>query len=228
MNTDAILECRDIHKAYRDGERNIPVLSGVHFKVMSGERVAIVGKSGSGKTTLMNHLGGLECPSQGEVFFDGINIHNITDERRGFLRNRLFGFIFQFHHLLPEFTALENVAMPLLIRNASIRETKELSAQALDKVGLKARMSHKPSQLSGGERQRVAVARALVTKPKCVLADEPTGNLDQESAAQVYELMMGLTAQVGTSFVVVTHDYDLAERMDRIVKLDHGQIHPFE
>lgn len=225
MKTKAVLKCDNIVKSYKDGDKIIPVLTGVNFEVAPKERVAIIGKSGSGKTTLINHLGGLDKPTQGKVYYQDTNIHTISDRERGLLRNRLFGFIFQFHHLLPEFNALENVAMPLLIRKSPIKEAKERSAQALEQVGLQERMLHKPSQLSGGERQRVAIARALVTRPQCILADEPTGNLDQESAQHVYELMMNLTQEVGTSFVIVTHDIDLAKRMDRIVKLDHGALH---
>lgn len=224
MSTNSVLFCDKIYKTYRDADREIPVLIGLDLQIKQGERVAIIGKSGTGKTTLINLLGGLERPSAGEIYYDGTDIHKISDRERGHLRNRLFGFIFQFHHLLPEFTALENVAMPLLLRKDPISLVKKLSQEALEQVGLGHRLTHKPNKLSGGERQRVAIARALVTKPQCVLADEPTGNLDQENAALVYELMLRLTEEVGTSFVIVTHDHDLAAKMDRIVQLDLGKL----
>lgn len=224
MSTDSVLTCKNLYKSYKDADKVVPVLMGLDFEISPGERVAIVGKSGSGKTTLINLLGGLEKPSSGNIYFEQTDIHTISDRKRGFLRNRLFGYIFQFHHLLPEFTALENVAMPLLIRGEQVGSARDASEHALKQVGLSHRLTHKPSQLSGGERQRVAIARALVTKPKCVLADEPTGNLDQETADSIYELMMQLTSDVGTSFVIVTHDEDLAFRMDRVVKLEKGQL----
>lgn len=224
MNIEPVLSCRNLLKTFKDGEKDIPVLLGIDFHVLPRERVAIIGKSGSGKTTLISLLGGLELPTQGQVLYEKTDIKTLSDDRRGYLRNHLFGYIFQFHHLLPEFTALENVAMPLLIRGTDCDEASALSEQALIQVGLEHRLTHKPNKLSGGERQRVAIARALVTKPKCILADEPTGNLDQDTATKVYDLMINLTKEVGTSFVVVTHDDDLAARMDRVVKLEHGKL----
>ncbi len=227
MNTNVILSCRDLHKSYQDGQSTIPILQGVEFDLHPGEKVAIIGKSGAGKTTLVNHLGGLERPTKGHVYYEGTDIHTLSDKRRGHLRNRLFGFVFQFHHLLAEFNALENVCMPLLLRDTPIATAKEMAFEALKQVELEHRVSHKPSKLSGGERQRVAIARALVTQPKCVLADEPTGNLDQDSAQHVYDLMMNLAQKVGTSFIVVTHDLDLAKRMDRVVLLEKGLLHHY-
>ena len=224
MINKPILSCRKLVKVFKDAEKNIPVLTGIDFHIAPRERVAIVGKSGSGKTTFVQLLGGLDKPTSGQIFFEDQDIHQISDRKRGFLRNHHLGYIFQFHHLLPEFTALENVAMPLLIRGLSVKEAKDLSLVALEQVSLGHRITHKPNKLSGGERQRVAIARALVTKPKCILADEPTGNLDQETAANIYQLMMDLTKEVGTSFVIVTHDNDLAKRMDRIVRLDMGHL----
>ncbi|HET9843111.1 MAG TPA: lipoprotein-releasing ABC transporter ATP-binding protein LolD [Gammaproteobacteria bacterium] len=224
MITDPILRCQGLHKIYKDAEKIIPVLSGIDFQVAPNEKIAIVGKSGSGKTTLIHLLGGLDRPSEGKIFFENTNIHHLSDRKLGFLRNHLFGYIFQFHHLLPEFTALENVAMPLLIRGIPIAQARERSDKALMQVGLDDRKTHKPNKLSGGERQRVAIARALVTKPKCIFADEPTGNLDQATATKIYDLMIQLAEEVGTSFVVVTHDDDLASRMDRVVRLEQGQL----
>ena len=221
-NLHPILQCENIKKVYQDVNRAVPVLDNVNFKVMPGESVAIVGRSGSGKTTLLNLLGGLETPTEGIVMLDNTNMHGMSDRKRGYLRNRVLGLIFQFHHLLPEFTALENVCMPLLIRGMAVKQATKMSKDVLEKVGLSHRESHKPAALSGGERQRVAIARALVTQPRCILADEPTGNLDHESADHVYDLMMQLTQSYGTSFVVVTHDLTLAKRMDRMVTLEKG------
>jgi len=219
-----ILKCENLKKTYQDADKYIQVLDNCNFSIHEGERVAIVGRSGSGKTTLVNLLGGLELPTSGEVIFNNTSLRSLSDRARGKLRNNFLGLIFQFHYLLPEFTALENVAMPLLIRGMATNKAKELSHNALDKVMLSHRTTHKPSQLSGGERQRVAIARAIVTRPKCVLADEPTGNLDNDSADNVYDLMLDLTKEVGTSFIVVTHDMNLANKMDRIVKLHKGQL----
>lgn len=223
-NTDQIVYCENLKKHYQDGDRVIPVLEEVNFSVKRGETVAIVGRSGSGKTTLLNLLGGIETPTQGKVVLDGTSLHHLSERNRGYLRNRVLGLIFQFHHLLPEFTALENVCMPLLIQKVGVFEAKKRSLQILDKVGLSHRAMHKPMALSGGERQRVAIARALVTEPKCVLADEPTGNLDNQSSEQVYNTMMELMRELGTSFIVVTHDLTLANRMDRLVYLEEGQV----
>lgn len=221
-----IIACQNLSKSYKDGEgrETVPVLDNLHFEVKSGETVAIIGRSGSGKTTLINLLGGLELPSKGKVLLHNRDVTELTDSERGYHRNHVLGFIFQFHHLLGEFSALENVGMPLLIRGLPINEIRERSEYFLDKVGLSHRASHKPNKLSGGERQRVAIARALVSEPKCILADEPTGNLDQESADQVYNLMMSLVEQLGTSLVLVTHDLQLAKKLDRIVKLERGNL----
>jgi lipoprotein-releasing system ATP-binding protein len=224
MTHDSIILCENIHKQYMDADKKIDVLQGVNFDVKSGERVAIIGRSGSGKTTLINCLGGLEQPNQGTVTLNGVSMAKLNDRKRGYLRNRILGLVFQFHHLLPEFSALENVCMPLLIRGERVSRAIESARACLLKVGLAHREDHKPSTMSGGERQRVAIARAIVTNPKCVLADEPTGNLDNESADTVYELMMGLATSIGTSFVVVTHDMALANKMDRIVKLENGKL----
>jgi len=221
-NAIPILVCENLNKSYQDAEKVIPVLENVNLSVMPGESVAIVGRSGSGKTTLLNLLGGLEDPTSGKVILHNTHLHALSDHQRGFLRNRVLGLIFQFHHLLPEFTALENVSMPLLIQGMKISEVKKASTSILEKVELGHRLQHKPSTLSGGERQRVAIARALVTQPKCVLADEPTGNLDTHSANSVYDLMMHLCQEFNTSFIVVTHDLALAKRMDRIVSLEQG------
>jgi len=223
-NNDLIIYCENLKKDYQDGDKVIPVLQDVSFSVKRGESVAIVGRSGSGKTTLLNLLGGLESPSSGKVVLDNNHLHALSDRKRGYLRNRVLGLIFQFHHLLPEFTALENVCMPLLIQGLPVSQVKERSRALLEKVGLGHRETHKPAALSGGERQRVAIARALVTQPKCILADEPTGNLDNQSADQVYDLMMQLMSEFNTSFVVVTHDLALAKRMDRVVTIERGNL----
>ena len=225
--TNSIISCQNLKKSYIDGTQVVPVLHGFDFEVKAGESVAIIGRSGSGKTTLINLLGGLELPSQGKVLLHNRDISELTDSERGYHRNHVLGFIFQFHHLLGEFTALENIGMPLLIRGMPIKTIREKSEYFLDKVGLSHRAAHKPNKLSGGERQRVAIARALVSEPKCILADEPTGNLDQDNADQVYNLMMMLVQQLGTSLVLVTHDLQLANRMDRIVKLDKGLLFDF-
>lgn len=222
-----IISCQNLKKSYVDGLEVVPVLHGLNFEVKTGESVAIIGRSGSGKTTLINLLGGLELPCEGKVLLHNRDISELTDSERGYHRNHVLGFIFQFHHLLGEFTALENIGMPLLIRGIPIKEIREKSEYFLDKVGLSHRAGHKPNKLSGGERQRVAIARALVSEPKCILADEPTGNLDQDNADQVYNLMMMLVQQLGTSLVLVTHDLQLAQRMDRIVKLDKGLLFDF-
>lgn len=224
QSKNPILFCEDLKKVYQDGDRTIPVLEAVNFSVMPGESVAIVGRSGSGKTTLLNLLGGLESPTAGKVVLEDTHLDALSDRKRGYLRNRVIGLIFQFHHLLPEFTALENVCMPLLIQGMPVRQARERSSEILNKVALSHRAQHKPATLSGGERQRVAIARALVTRPKCILADEPTGNLDSQSADHVYDLMMQLAREYDTSFVVVTHDLTLAKRMDRIVSLVQGQL----
>jgi lipoprotein-releasing system ATP-binding protein len=222
--TTAVLEARDVQKSFTQGPVTLEVLQGVMLAVDAGERIAIVGASGSGKTTLLQILGGLDRPTTGHVFVDGQDIHELSEDARGMLRNRALGFVYQFHHLLPEFSALENVAMPLLVRRTAVAEARDKAGEILERVGLAQRLEHRPYQLSGGERQRAAVARALVTQPKIILADEPTGNLDGANAESVFELMLELNRERGTSLVVVTHDMRLANRMDRIYEIQFGRL----
>ena len=222
--TGAVLEAREVQKSFTQGPVTLEVLQGVMLAVQPGQRLAIVGASGSGKTTLLQILGGLDRPTRGQVFVDGQDIHALGEDARGMLRNRALGFVYQFHHLLPEFSALENVAMPLLVRRVPVAQARGGARDILQRVGLGERLNHRPYQLSGGERQRAAVARALVTRPKILLADEPTGNLDGANAESVFELMLQLNRETGTSLVVVTHDMRLAARMERVLEIQKGVL----
>ena len=222
--SDPVLACRSIVRQFREGDSTLDVLSGVDLTIHASERLAIIGASGSGKTTLLQIMGGLDDPTSGEVLVNGQSIANIGEKEKSALRNQFIGFVYQFHHLLPEFSAQENVAMPLLIRRLRKDAAMQQAADLLDRVGLAARLDHKPGELSGGERQRAAVARALITRPKLVLADEPTGNLDAGNGQHVLQLMLELNRELDTSLVIVTHDHSIAGQMDRVLILEDGRL----
>ncbi len=227
-HANSVIACQGLGKTFDDGRLHMQVFSSIDFTLAKGERVAVVGASGAGKSTFLHLLGGLDAPTTGEVWVAGQKMSGLSDAARGKLRNEALGFVYQFHHLLAEFTAQENVAMPLMIRRMPRQQALEVAAALLKRVGLGERLEHKPGELSGGERQRAAVARALVTRPACVLADEPTGNLDTRTAATVFDLMLELNRELGTSLVVVTHDMRLAARMDRIWQLEGGSLRPYD
>jgi lipoprotein-releasing system ATP-binding protein len=222
--TDPVLECRNVIREFREGDSTLRVLKGANLVIRPAERLAIIGASGSGKTTLLQIMGGLDEATSGEVYVHGEPMHGTSEAAKGALRNKYIGFVYQFHHLLPEFTAEENVAMPLLIRREGKPEALEKARALLDRVGLGERLTHKPGELSGGERQRAAVARALITRPQLVLADEPTGNLDAGNGEHVLGLMLELNEELRTSLVIVTHDHGIAERMDRVLVLEDGVL----
>ncbi|MFA6985961.1 MAG: lipoprotein-releasing ABC transporter ATP-binding protein LolD [Arenimonas sp.] len=221
---DVVIRCSNLGRTYREGNLVTPVFEGLQLAVKRGETVAIVGASGAGKSTLLHLLGGLDSATSGEVIVDGQTISSLSEKARGALRNRALGFVYQFHHLLPEFTALENVMMPLMIRGERAPTAKPQAQALLERVGLGHRLGHKPGELSGGERQRAAVARALVTRPACVLGDEPTGNLDEKTAASVFDLLLELNREIGTALILVTHDRRLARKLDRTLELTQGHL----
>ena len=222
MNNNIVLKCTNIGKSYRDGSLNVQVLKNLNLEVKEGEGISIIGSSGSGKSTLLHILGGLDKPSEGKITLMNRDISDMSQRKLGELRNNYLGFVYQFHHLLPEFSALENVMMPLLIGKKNKAEAETQAADMLEKVGLKQRILHRPSELSGGERQRAAIARALVTRPKCLLADEPTGNLDRKNAQNILDMMMDLKTELNTSLIVVTHDDELAMRFERVMTMQDG------
>ena len=224
MNNASILQCENLTMRYTQGGLDVEVLKGVNFNINKGERVAIMGASGSGKSTLLHLLGGLEKPTGGKVILDGTDLDNVSGKQLASLRNRSLGFIYQFHHLLGEFTVLENVAMPLLIAGQSVADASQQATKLLQRVGLGHRIEHKPGELSGGERQRAAVARALINKPGVVLADEPTGNLDSKTAEDVFQLMLELNQELNVSFLIVTHDHELAGKMGKVLHMEDGVI----
>lgn len=222
--SDVVLQSEDLTKTFSQGDLTVDVLKGISLEIKTSERIAIIGSSGSGKSTLLHLLGGLDLPTSGSVQICGQELSSLSEQARGDLRNQHMGFIYQFHHLLPEFTAEENVALPLLMSGMEPNKASNIAVDILQKVGLGNRTRHKPGELSGGERQRAAIARALVTKPKCILADEPTGNLDEQTADQVFKIMLELNQQIGTSLIMVTHNTELASRMDRVYRLHDGLI----
>ena len=224
MNDAACLNCSNLHKSFFEGKLKVNVLQGVDLTIKRGERIAIMGTSGSGKSTLLHLLGGLDDPTSGDIQIAGENIATLDERSKSELRNQKLGFIYQFHHLLPEFTALENVALPLLIRGESVPTATDSASALLEKVGLQERLQHKPGELSGGERQRAAIARAMVTKPECILADEPTGNLDEQTAEKVFEVMLDLNTEFNVSLLMVTHNANLANRMDAVYNLREGKL----